>query len=144
MLKIHKRARRDFSAPLMRNLLGTTAYDASDAGGELLFCATRMAHKILASIADSVLHQIMCEVSIIQVGPCAQQGVRPSRFRGGLQLLIGSIVARAPGPTPSQVFPVRFHWRLRERWPRRGDLTTSNDIIGNYIAQLDELKTFDL
>jgi len=111
-----------FSLPtlLMSELLGATTYDASDSSRELLFCAVRMTDKILARIVDGMLHQVVRLVSVSQVGPRAQQGVRPSRFRGGLQLLIGSNVARAPGPTPSQVFPVRFHRRFREHWPGGG------------------------
>ena len=65
MFKVQKRAGCDFSTPLMHYLLGAAAYDASDASGELLFCAVRMARKIVAGIADGMLHQIVCEVSII-------------------------------------------------------------------------------
>ena len=116
MLKVEKGAGCDFSTPVVRILLGAATDNASDSGGELLFCAVRMAGEILASIADGMLHQVVGSVSIIQVGPCAQQSVRPSRFRGGLQLLIESEVARAPGPTPRQI----FHRRYREHWPGGG------------------------
>ena len=75
MLQIQKGARGNLSTSLMRNLLGAAAYDASDTSGELLFCGVGMAHKIVARIANGMLHQVMCEVSIIQVGPRAQKGV---------------------------------------------------------------------
>lgn len=70
-----------------------------------------MTGNVFGRVLDSVIHQIVRDVVVIQECPGAEQGIRPCCVSSGLQNLIRSRVPGRAGPTPRQHLPAAAIWR---------------------------------
>src|ERR1700729_1742548 len=66
---------------------------------------------VASNLLNSVIHQIMGRVFVIEVGPSAEESIGPSCLRGSVQSLIRSGMPGRIGPTPRQPLPDRTLWR---------------------------------
>ena len=60
---------------------------------------------VVPRVFNRVIHEVVSRVVIVQISPCVQEGIRPSCFSSGRQLLIRSQVPGREGPTPRQLLP---------------------------------------
>jgi hypothetical protein len=86
-----------------------------------------MSGEVLIRLADGVVRQIMRGIAVIPAAPGKQESVRPRRLRARLRLLVRRMAPRRPGPTPCQIFPVRFAWRHSRASARRRQSFSSNE-----------------
>ena len=92
-----------------------------------------MTSDVAGRIVNSMAHQFMCGVLVVQVSPGAQERVRPCCLRSGRQSLIRILVPGRVGPSPRQLFPIRTGWRHSRASARGGINHRLNSSIGELL-----------
>src|ERR1700735_4979558 len=94
-----------------------------------------MAADVIGDVLNSVIHQVMRNVAVVQVSPRAEHRERPRCLGSGLQGLIRSRVPSRTGPTPRQILPAWTLWQ-HSRASARWSYQPVNISIGDEFAVL--------
>ena len=114
IVQISQGTRLHFESPLRSLLLRSALEGALHAPFQLLYGEVSMSPGVVPRVFNRVIHEVVSSIVIVQIGPGVQEGVRPSCFSSGRQLLIRSEVPGREGPTPRQLLPYATFWGHEE------------------------------